>query len=121
MKLANVHRTYSRSNTFRFLSVLVRQNQHNKDENSIILEMEGDKMPGKNIDYSDLLKQKSGSRILLQGRPGCGKTRLMKKVSSDVHPSLHACSFLCLGLLHAVHSSVGLRAIGDSSDNRGPT
>ena len=46
-----------------------------------------DEIPGKKVDfdYDHLLnKQKEGSRILLQGRPGSGKSRLMKQISCDL-------------------------------------
>jgi ABC-type uncharacterized transport system fused permease/ATPase subunit len=43
--------------------------------------MDIDEIPGNKVDYSDLLNRNDGSRLLLQGRPGCGKSRLMKQVS----------------------------------------
>ena len=66
--------------------VLVRPTQRNKRQKYTTPGMDIDEIPGRKLDfnYDHLLKQKSGSRILLQGRPGCGKSRLMKQVSYEL-------------------------------------
>ena len=58
--------------------------QCNADQNYATPGMDIDKILGEKIgiNYDHLLKEKEkGSRILLQGRPGCGKSRLMKQIS----------------------------------------
>jgi predicted NACHT family NTPase len=45
-----------------------------------------DEIPGEKVgfEYTDLLNRKDGSKLLLQGRPGCGKSRLMKQISCEL-------------------------------------
>ena len=65
--------------------ILVRHDRDKKKQTTFMtLQRNADEMPENNISYDDVLNQNSGSRLLLQGRPGCGKTRLMKQVSSDL-------------------------------------
>ena len=66
--------------------VLVRPTQRIERQKYTTPGMDIDKIPGEKVDfiYDDLLKQESGSRILLQGRSGCGKSRLMKQISREL-------------------------------------
>ena len=66
--------------------VLVRPIQRNKRQKYTTPGMDIDEIPGENVhfNYNDLLTQENSSRILLQGRPGCGKSRLMKQVSCEL-------------------------------------
>ena len=67
--------------------VLVRPTQRNKRHNYTTPGMDIDEIPGEKVDfnYDHLLEEKGkGSRTLLQGRPGCGKSRLMKQISCEL-------------------------------------
>jgi energy-coupling factor transporter ATP-binding protein EcfA2 len=69
------------------LPVFVSQTQRNEHKKITTPQVNINEITGRKnsaFKYADLLSQKSGSRLLLQGRPGCGKTRLTKQVALEL-------------------------------------
>ena len=67
--------------------VIVQPTQRNTRRKYTTPQTDIDEIPGEKVDfnYDHLLEeQEEGTRILLQGRPGCGKSRLMKQISREL-------------------------------------